>query len=98
MNPEGFLDTGESVGLREFLEDGGKGAGLRLEISLQSQRGCGVSCRAGQGRAKLASYSLDLLVDGLQLLLKHDGQCLHISLPTGGQKLSPKHPLCLLLV
>lgn len=46
----------------------------------------------------MGQHSLDLLVDGFQLLLKHDGQRLHISLSAGGEQLSPKHPLGLLLI
>lgn len=88
--PEGFLVTGGSVGLGEFLEDSKRGDVLRPSEGLQGQ--------LRQGGEGLGQRSLDLLVDGFQLLLKHDGERLHIGLSAGGEQLSPKHPLSLLLV
>lgn len=70
---------------------------VREEMCSGLQRGYRVS--SGRVEKDWASQcSLDLLVDGFQLLLKHDGERLHIGLSTGGEQLSPKHPLSLLLI
>lgn len=74
----------------EFLEDSKRGNALRLSEELQGQ--------LGQGGGGLGQRSLNLLVDGFQLLLKHNGECLHVGLSAGGEQLSPKHPLSLLLI
>lgn len=44
------------------------------------------------------SHSLDLLVDGLQLFLQHDGQLLHVRLSAGGQKLRAEAMLAVVLI
>lgn len=85
--PGGLLDTAGALGWDNSLRMVGEDMGSGLQIRLQ-----------GQWQSRTGQHSLDLLVDGFQLLLKHDGQCLDVSLSTGGQKLSPKHPLCLLLI
>lgn len=41
---------------------------------------------------------LDLLIDGLQLFLQHDGQGLHVRLSTRGQQLGAKPVLTVVLV
>lgn len=42
--------------------------------------------------------SLDLLIDGLQLFLQHDGQSLHVRLSAGGQQLGAEPGLPVVLV
>lgn len=51
-----------------------------------------------QGDGQETQGLLDLLVDGFQLFLQHDGQSLHICLPAGRQQLSSKHTFSLLLI
>lgn len=84
--------------LGQPLDGNGRAVGLRERGGADSREHQGLWGQTGQDTAHLAWGSLDLLVDGFQLLLKHDGQCLHVSLPTGGQQLSPEHPLGLLLI
>lgn len=84
--------------LGELVKGNGKVVRLRERGGADSGELQGLWGQLGQDIADLAWGSLDFLVDGFQLLLKHDGQCLHVSLPTGGQQLSPEHPLGLLLI
>lgn len=41
---------------------------------------------------------LDLLIDGLQLFLQHDGQSLHVRLSAGGQQLGAKPGIPVVLI